>query len=96
MESHSTIDYGTPGPLVHFLEGFYGAGYEAELISSVQRRPTPQTAWMLNRMINGTRIPEATKHFVAVMEQAIQNPLADRQTIALLRGFFEHQSRVGS
>jgi len=39
-EEHSAIDFGTPGPLVHFMERFYGKGYEEKLIESVRRKPT--------------------------------------------------------
>ena len=40
MEKHPTLDYGMPGPLVHFLEEFYRKGYEEKLIESVSRKPT--------------------------------------------------------
>ncbi len=32
MEAHSDWDFGMPGSLVHFVEEFYGNGYEQELI----------------------------------------------------------------
>ena len=28
MELNPGLDFGTPGPLVHFVEQFYGNGYE--------------------------------------------------------------------
>jgi len=55
MEEHPEIDYGTPGPLVHFLERFYKKGYEEQLVLSIRRKPTCHTIWMLNRLINGAR-----------------------------------------
>ena len=58
MEKYPSIDYGTPGPLVHFVERFFGKGYEAELLESIKRNPTPHTVGMLNRLINGMKSHE--------------------------------------
>ena len=52
MEQNPNIDFGSPGPLVHFVEQFYGKGYEEKLVQSIQRLPTTHTVWMLNRIIN--------------------------------------------
>lgn len=53
MESHPNVDFGSPGPLVHYVESYYKNGYEQELIASIRRRPTTHTLWMLNRIVNG-------------------------------------------
>jgi hypothetical protein len=58
MEKHPEIDFGLPGPLVHFIEHFHLKGYEELLISSVERKPTEHTIFMLNRVVNGTTEPE--------------------------------------
>ncbi len=52
MENNPYLDYGMPGPLVHFMEKFYKNGYEELLINSVSKKPTLQTIWMINRVIN--------------------------------------------
>ncbi len=52
MESNPDLDYGMPGPLVHFLERFYKKGYEKLLIDSVSKNPTLQTIQMIKRIIN--------------------------------------------
>ena len=54
MERHPLTDFGSPGPIVHFVERFYKKGYEEELLLSLKRMPTLHTVWMLNRLINGT------------------------------------------
>ena len=54
MERHPLTDFGSPGPIVHFVERFYQKGYEEELLLSLKRMPTLHTVWMLNRLINGT------------------------------------------
>lgn len=54
IEDHASIDYGSPGPLTHFIERFHGRGYDEALLASVRRSPTAHTVWLLNRLINGT------------------------------------------
>jgi hypothetical protein len=92
MEKHPSLDYGMPGALVHFLERFYGKGYEDKLIKSIQRRPTLLTVWMLNRMINGTKDP-ATRHLlIATMEETRLHPMLDQKTLNQVNGFLERLS----
>lgn len=80
MEEHPSIDFGAPGPLVHFVERFYRRGYEDHLVESVLRRPTAHTVWMLNRVVNGTKEPDARERLISVMRRARVHPLADADT----------------
>ena len=91
MEQHPAIDFGTPGPLVHFVEQFYGKGYEEKLIESVQRKPVAHTVWMLNRIINGTKLPDLKERLLATMTQAKVNPLADQAALQLVNRFLERR-----
>jgi hypothetical protein len=50
LERHPQADFGTPGPLVHALEG--QPGYPELLGASLERQPTELTAWMGNRLLN--------------------------------------------
>ena len=52
MERHPLSDFGMPGAIVHYVEQFYKNGYEDLLITSVTRRPTLHTVWMINRIKN--------------------------------------------
>lgn len=76
MERHPLVEFGVPGAIVHFVETFYGKGYEDLLVQSVKRNPTIHTVWMLHRLIND---PKATrkKEFVSLMQE-----IADRTDIA--------------
>lgn len=56
MEEKPDLDYGMPGPIVHFMEGYYKRGYEDLLLRSVQKFPTSHTIWMLNRVINDPKL----------------------------------------
>lgn len=74
MERNPNIDYGSPGPLVHFVEKFYRKGYEQKLIESVQRMPTPHTLWMLNRIINGESDNNERNKMIDMMGDISKNP----------------------
>jgi hypothetical protein len=93
MEAHPVWDYGMPGPLVHFVERFYGKGYEQRLIDSIDRKPTFHTVWMLNRIINGQKTPETRKLFIDVMTKAERNRLADDATVRRIKQFVALHSR---
>jgi hypothetical protein len=89
MEEHPDLDYGMPGPLVHFIEDFYLKGYEEKLIESVARRPTMLIVWMLNRVINGTKKPATRQALIGAMRQAARNPKADQNTLERIQVFLE-------
>ena len=93
MEENPDIDYGTPGALVHFVERFYGKGYDEKLVESVRRKPTPHTVWMLNRLINGAKSREAKQQLIRVMEQARLDPRTDQNTRQKLEFFWSENAR---
>lgn len=84
MEDHPKNDYGTPGPLVHFLESFCGHGYEEKLIESVGRKPTAHTIWMLHRLINATEDQERRQALIELMTRARMNTAADSHTKSVI------------
>jgi hypothetical protein len=86
MEEHPHFDFGCPGPLVHFLESFHTRGYEDRLCRSVRRRPTPQTVWMLNRVINGSA-GASKSHYLSLLDEVLAHPGLDTQTLARARQF---------
>ena len=77
MERHERFDFGAPGALVHLLEKFHGRGYEGLLLESIGRKPTSHTVWMLNRVINGSRISEDLAKYIGVMRGVVANAMAD-------------------
>lgn len=92
MERYPEIDFGTPGALVHFVERFYGKGYEAKLLDSVGRRPTAHTVMILNAVINGTHMPEVKRHLITALKQAGESPLADSDTQYFVGQFLQRLS----
>jgi len=95
MEKHPAIDYGTPGPLVHFVEEFYLNGYEQKLVESVSRRPTKVTVWMLNRLINGTKDAATKEALITTMRETSRNLHADPQTIERVTSFLDRLKAAG-
>lgn len=89
IEEHPAVDFGSPGPLVHFTERFYGFGYEDTLLESIDRRPTALTVWMLNRVINGTKEPLHRRKFVAAMKDVVSHPLANDEVRQRANRFVE-------
>jgi hypothetical protein len=89
LAEHPQLDVGSPGALVHFVERFYGHGYEAKLVESLRRRPTAHTAWMLNRVVNGSNVPAERQRFIEVMRQARVHPGIDASAAQQLDHFLE-------
>lgn len=94
METRPDIDFGAPGPLVHFVETFHGMGYEERLAASLQRKPTAVTVWMLNRLINGTQLVEARRKWIAMMRNTGNHVLADSRVRLQVAHFLERLSLV--
>lgn len=69
-EEYPHFDFGMPGALTHYLETFYQKGYEEKLVTSIKRKPTHHTLWMLNRVINGTE-KDSTKDFYIQILKAV-------------------------
>jgi hypothetical protein len=86
MEMHPHFDFGCPGPLVHFVETFYRRGYEQRLCTSIRRRPTPHTIWMLNRLINGCD-PGSKTVYINLLDEVLGRSDLDIETLARAREF---------
>ena len=73
MEENPDLDYGSPGPLVHYMEEFYGNGYEKLLCESVARKPIAHTLWMIHRIINDVD-GEEQEYYYDLIEKTANNP----------------------
>lgn len=93
MEANPQVDFGSPGPLVHFVERFYKRGYEDELVKSISRRPTSHTIWMLNRVINGAKEPVERETFMKVLKSCSENSAADEPAKKVAIHFLERLSK---
>ena len=68
MEANPDLDYGIPGPVVHFMEKYYKHGYESLLLESVKKCPTRQTLWMINRIINDPLLTDRGQYVEVLTE----------------------------
>ncbi len=94
LEEHPDVDVGSPGPLVHFVEQFYGDKYEAKLLESLRRKPTAHTVWMLNRIINGVKDPAQRQPYIKAMSDAMNHPLTDSSAREQAAHFLERIKRL--
>ena len=91
MERMPEADLGSPGPLVHTLERMRGH-YERELVESIKRRPSPTAIWMVNRILNATRVPEQRKFYMDLLRFAAEHPAAPESARHEAEHFIEYQS----
>ena len=68
MEENPLIEYGMPGPVVHFAERYYQKGYEQLLFDSLSNKPTQHTLWMLNRIINSPTLVDKEKYITLLRD----------------------------
>ncbi|WLD93782.1 hypothetical protein [Alkalihalobacillus sp. AL-G] len=91
VEQNPEVDFGSPGPLVHFVEQFHGNFYEEKLVQSIQRYPTSHTLWMLNRIINGSQ-GEQKKYYLNVLQNVLNSPNVSNQVSSLAKEFLSLHS----
>jgi hypothetical protein len=89
MERLPDADLGSPGPLVHTLERLHG--YEEELVSSIHRRPSLLSVWMVNRILNTDLPDDARLSFIALLNEATTHPNAPESVREDARSFVELQ-----
>lgn len=58
MERCTGADFGSPGPMVSWIEKLGVENYLGQLVESVGRRPTYLNLWMVNRILNVTSYSE--------------------------------------
>ncbi|WP_066069661.1 hypothetical protein [Neobacillus soli] len=91
IEQNPDVDFGSPGPLVHFVEQFYGDGYEEKLVQSIQRFPTSHTVWMLNRIINGTT-GDQKRYYLNVFQDVLNSHNISNQLSSITKEFLSLHS----
>lgn len=94
IEANPNLDYGAPGPLVHFMETFYRNGLEEKVVESVTRTPVGTNVFMLNRLINDAT-GKRRDTLLATMKQAGRNSKAKKEVRELINEFVEYQESEG-
>jgi len=89
MEEHPGWYFGEPGALVHFVERFNGPEYEQLVLDSFARRPTAHTAWMVNRLLNGTETEASRTRLADALREGLKHPSADAAVRDAIKLFLE-------
>lgn len=95
MEKHPLVEFGSPGPLTHFMEKFYQENslfYEELLLQSVLRRPTVHTVWLLNRVINGAKT-ENSKELIQTLKSISANKSLHQEIQTVASYFLKYQNK---
>lgn len=89
FETHRDKWLGSPGPLVHFIEGKFD--FFPYLLESLQRLPTDHTVMMANSIANAANDEDAVTEWIRVLEAATRHPLADESCKAAATEMLEYQ-----
>lgn len=89
LERYPQGEFGSPGPLVHELEGI--DGYQAELKKSLGRQPTWLTVWMVNRILNAEHSEEGRRDWLSVLEAACAHPKSSASVQEHARELLDYQ-----
>lgn len=81
FERHPLCDFGSPGPLVHWLERTYPR-YVAALTASIERRPTEHTLWMANRILNANIDATMRATLIAALKAAANRTDIEQSTVS--------------
>ena len=90
MEANPDIDYGMPGPLVHYMERYFLKGYEELLYESVSKSPTSHTLWMLNRIMNSPKLPDRDK-YIELLKSVSKKENIPQNVREEARSYYEFQ-----
>jgi hypothetical protein len=89
MEKFPEADLGSPGPLVHEIEAM--PSYAPQLLSSLARRPTNLSVWMVNRILNATITKADRLQWLEQLRLAASHPAAPPAVQAGAREFLAFQ-----
>ncbi|WP_195408078.1 hypothetical protein [Bacteroides congonensis] len=74
LEKFPFFNFGNPGNIVRYLEGFAHEVYVPFLYDSVRRQPTEYNVWMVNRYLNTLDNDEKAEG-IMILEEALQKDI---------------------
>ena len=75
-ERFPKADFGIPGPLAHAIEKHHGEEYVRLLTESLERKPTEQTLFLAERMLNAR--DQFAPNMVTALQSVAMRPDVDR------------------
>lgn len=90
MSDNPDVDYGMPGPVVHFIEKYPIDYYVVFLLKSIEKRPNDTLLWMLNRITNVADKKTKNK-YIEIFRNVIARKDIDGITREAAIDFYEFQ-----
>ncbi|MEI3321417.1 MAG: hypothetical protein V8R92_00525 [Eubacterium sp.] len=85
------IDYGMPGPIVHFIEKYPIDYYISLLLKTIEQKPNDTLLWMLNRITNVSDGSKKEK-YIEIFKYTIERKDIDEMTRDAAIRFYKYQS----
>lgn len=95
MEKNPLVEFGTPGPLTHFIEKFHNKeqnNYGNLLENSVKETPTVHTVWLLNRLLNGSD-PKKSNELLSILNSISTNKEIHQEIRNVANNFIEYHQK---
>ncbi len=94
MEENETVDFGTPGPLTHYIEKFWEEieDYDKCVVDSVKRKPAIHTIILLNRIINSVTGKEK-QDYIQILEEIQKNENIDNSIRDMANMYLEYHNQ---
>ena len=90
---NSDVDYGMPGPVVHFIEKYPIDFYVEFLLKAIKTRPNETLLWMLNRIINSPFVTGKKDYLEILKSTSERNDIAE-VTKEVAKRFYDYQISV--
>ena len=75
IANNPLVDFGMPGPIVHFIESFPEYKYEMYLKTELKDRPNSLLLWMLNRIVNTPACKNGKEYLLLFHEISERNDI---------------------
>lgn len=91
MGDNPALDYGMPGPIIHFIESFGIDKYIDQLLRLENEKPNVYFSWMLNRIINVTE-GDLKAQYIALLQDVASRTDVEQYIRDVAQDFVEYQS----
>lgn len=91
IRDNPNIDYGMPGPVIHFIEKHSTEEYLEYLLNAINDKPNETLLWMLNRIVNDPNEPKKEIFVDIFNKTANRNDVSD-SVKAMAKDFYNYQT----
>lgn len=90
MSENPALDYGMPGPIIHFIESYGIDKYIDTLLELENSKPNVYFNWMLNRIINVTE-GELKEKYIKILQNVANRTDIEQYICDVAKEFVEYQ-----